>query len=84
MKCPHCSKEIFEPKEWFLPNLIFSIFMIGMISNWILPFDIENGYNLNYDMVIALFFICVYVGYLILYNYGKVKGTFVFIKKEVN
>ena len=83
MKCPHCKKEVPEPKEWFLPNLIFPTFLFVIISGWLLPFDIEHGYDKEYDMIIALFFIIVYIGYLILYRYDKVKGRFVLIKKEV-
>ena len=83
MKCPHCKMEINQPRGWFLPNLIFSTFLFGMLSAWVIPLDIEHGYNANYDMVIALFLILVYIGYLILYNYNKVKGRLVLIKKEV-
>jgi len=83
MKCPHCSKEIVETKEWFLPNLIISTFLFVIISSWILPWDMEHDYNLNYDLIIASLLICIYLVYLILYNYNKVKGIFVLIKKEV-
>ena len=88
MKCPHCNKEIEGVREdgpmmrWFMPNLILAIFVIGMLLNWVLPWNTKHGYAFDYDMLIAFGFIVVYGIYLGLYGFNKVKGNFVFIKKE--
>ena len=67
---------------WILPNLIPVSFGIGVIMTWLLPFDIEHGYAVEWDMVAFLGFMVLYLAYLIAYGYGKVKGTFVLVKKE--
>ena len=86
MKCPYCNKEIKEVREKqlfgvVLPNWIPPAFIIGMITIWLLPFDINHGYAMEYDMLIAIGFMLLYLAYLIAYVYGKVKGTFVLYKK---
>ena len=91
MKCPYCNKEIkelriqrFPDSEWFVPNLVLSVFTIGMVVSWILPLDTEHGYSANYDLMIALGLIIVYIVYLLLYKFNKVKGRFVFVKQNEN
>lgn len=87
MKCPNCGEEIETPERkssigWMLPNLIVPGFIVGLIARWVFPFNVEHGYSLNYDMLIVFVLIGAYFIYLELYNFGKVKGTFVLVKKN--
>lgn len=67
---------------WFLPNLILPAFPVGMLISWLFPLNVEHGYAANYDMIILLVFIIIYSVYLLLYGAGKVKGTFVLVKRD--
>ena len=95
MKCPNCQTEIeLADKEtivyvkkdwlddWFFPNFVFVTFTSGTLFHFLLPWDIDHGYALNYDLILALGVSMVYVVYLILYGYGKVEGRFVWKKKS--
>lgn len=88
MKCQYCKKEIegvreIGPVEGFiLPNLIPITFVIGLFILWFVPWDIKHGYAAEYDFILVLGFMLIYLAYLILYLNGKVKGTFVLVKKR--
>ena len=88
MKCPHCNKEISDAKEigmfegFVLPNLILVSFVVMTLLAWILPWDINHGLTMEYDLVIGLVFMLIYLAYLVAYKYGKVKGKFVLVKRE--
>ena len=89
MKCPHCKKEVKGAKEVgvmegiVLRNWIPVGFTLGMLMWWLLPFDIKHGYSAEWDMVAWLGISLLYIAYLIAYAYGKVKGRFVLMKREV-
>lgn len=86
MKCPKCGYEYIyktnEINEWAFRNLIIPLFLFVLGCGWLLPFDMDHGYSTNFDLIIGLGLVLLYGIYLWLYAKGKVKGTFVFIKKE--
>ena len=87
MKCPHCNKEIEAPEQksafgWMLPNIVVPVVFVFWILQWLFPFNVEHSYNVNYDMLILFVLVIIYFVYLQLYNLGKVKGTFVLVKKN--
>lgn len=59
IKCPHCKKKIeITYRESIVAgpifrNLILSLFVCMLLFQY-LPFDIEHGYSLNWDLVLAL------------------------------
>jgi len=91
MKCPNCGVDVNNYKQdntglmllnmWY--GAMFS-FAITYILNLFLKIDIKHGYPVNYDVLILLGLIFTYSVYVVLYNYDKVQGTFILMKKGVN
>jgi len=88
MKCPHCNKEIKGVKEigimegLVLPNVILVSFVGGLLISGLLPFDIKHGYSIELYILGVIIFSLIYIIYLIVYGYGKVKGTFVLVDRR--
>ena len=40
--------------DLFVSNLIVPTFFVGLLLTWLLPFDIEHGYKINWDMIMFL------------------------------
>jgi len=82
MKCENCGV-VSEKNEsdYYFKNIILTAFPLGMITVFVFPLDIEHGYSMNYDMLIFLGLMMVYVIYLYLVKHNKIKGTLVFWEK---
>ena len=85
MRCPHCGKELkdvkYDSSYWLLPSLLLPAFILGLILD-IFPINIEDGYSFNWGIIITFVFTIFNFVYLELYNFNKVKGRFVLMKKE--
>lgn len=83
MKCPKCGyqldKEETDKGIYALLNLIYFALPVGLLVDMI-PLDIEHGYSINWDMVIFLILISIWMGYYLLYAFGKVKGKYLITK----
>jgi len=72
MKCPHCGKEnetITESKGF--RRLMLSSFVLFIICDWLIPWTVDNGYLMNWDMVIALILVVIFNIGMWLYNRRK-------------
>jgi len=79
MKCPNCETEV-ETNFGVYQNLFILIPLVWVLD-W-LPINIEDGYTLNWGMIILLGLMITYYIYLVLYTFDKNKGTFMLINKR--